>query len=102
MRKVINRRLYDTDTAESIGDWENCCDRGNFHYCSETLYRKRTGELFLHGEGHGLSPYGKTYGDGMRGWGEAIVPLAEDDARDWVEEHLDADAYESLFGPVEE
>lgn len=80
MRKVLNRKLYDTDTAEVIGDWESCCDRGNFHYYREVLHRKRTGELFLYGEGHGLSPYGKTYVDGMRGWGESIEPLSQDAA----------------------
>lgn len=102
MLKVINRKLYDTDTAKLVGEWENCSDRGNFNYCCETLYQKRTGELFLHGEGHGLSPYAETYADGMRGWGESIVPLTEDAARDWVERHLSAGAYIELFGDVEE
>ena len=31
-----------------------------------------------------------------------IIPLSEDEARDWVEEHMDVDDYIELFGECEE
>ena len=34
--------------------------------------------------------------------GEKIIPLSEDEARDWVEEHMDADDYIELFEECEE
>lgn len=33
---------------------------------------------------------------------EAITPLSYEDARKWVERHLNADEYEAEFGEVEE
>ena len=38
------------------------------------------------------------------GWtgGEKIIPMSEDNAKEWIEDNLDADDYESVFGEVEE
>lgn len=100
MKKIINGRKYDTTTATEIGSWDNGRYR-DFRYCAETLYRKRTGEFFIHGEGGPLSDY-CSYTGTMRGDGENIVPLTESDAREWVERHLTADEYEAIFGETEE
>lgn len=94
MRKIIDGRLYDTDTARSVGEWE----RGSgFGYTRETLYRKRTGEYFLHGEGGPQTQYAEWHGSLLCD-GERIVPLGFEKAREWAEEHLDADAYIAAFG----
>lgn len=100
MKKIINGKRYDTETAEEIGFWRTDRSVTDFSYCEETLYRKRTGEFFLYGEGGPSSPYSHAAYD-MMGSGEAIVPLTEDEAKTWVEQKLDADTYEALF-PVEE
>lgn len=100
MKKIINGKRYDTETAEQIGFWRTERSVTDFSYCEETLYRKRTGEFFLFGEGGPSSPYAHA-AYGMMGAGEAIVPLTEDEAKTWVEQKLDADTYEALF-PVEE
>lgn len=100
MKKIINGKRYDTETAEEIGFWRTERSVTDFSYCEETLYRKRTGEFFLYGEGGPSSPYAHAE-YGMMGAGEAIVPLTEDEAKTWVEQKLDADTYEALF-PVEE
>ncbi|MDO4797211.1 MAG: hypothetical protein Q4A01_04225 [Coriobacteriales bacterium] len=102
MKRIINGRKYDTETAQKAGEWENCVDSNNFHYCHETLYRKVKGEFFLHGEGHAMSRYRKCDADGTRYWGATILPLSEGEAREWAEEHLSGDSYEELFGEVEE
>ena len=47
MKKIINGKVYDTSTAERVGGWNNNCSTSDFGYCSEDLYRKRTGEFFL-------------------------------------------------------
>lgn len=100
MKKIINGKRYDTETAEEIGFWRTERSVTDFSYCEETLYRKRTGEFFLYGDGGPSSPYAHA-AYGMMGAGEAIVPLTEDEAKTWVEQKLDADTYEALF-PVEE
>ena len=39
---------------------------------------------------------------GYRGVEDAIEPLTYEEAREWAEEHLDADQYQSLFGLIDE
>ena len=83
-----------------VGTYGN--GNSGFGKCSETLYRKRTGEFFLYGEGGPMSKYGVAYGDNEWGYGEEIRPLTVDEAKAWAEKHLDADEYEEVFGEVEE
>lgn len=101
MKKIIDGKRYDTETAKEIGSDDYPGGRTDFHYWCETLYQKKTGEFFIYGEGHGMSRYAKRYPDGW-GWGEKIIPLSYDEAREWVENHLDAATYEEVFGPVAE
>jgi hypothetical protein len=35
-------------------------------------------------------------------YGEKIIPLSEDEAKEWVEENMDVDDYIELFGECEE
>ena len=101
MRKIINNRLYDTDTATLVGHWDKDLSVTDFGWYSEDLYRKRTGEYFIYGEGNAASPYRQRSYD-MWAAGEQIVPIGYDEAREWAEKHLDADEYEAEFGPVSE
>jgi hypothetical protein len=52
MKKIINGKMYNTETAEEIGSWENTPYKSNYIYFKEYLYRKRTGEFFLYGSGN--------------------------------------------------
>ena len=99
MKKIINNKVYDTSTAHEIG-YDGSGD--GFHRWHESLYQKRTGEYFLHGEGGPMTKYAVSLSDNSWTYGEKIIPLTPDAARKWVEEHLDADAYEALFGLPEE
>lgn len=101
MQRIINRKLYNTETAECVGSYSNMYDTGNFHYYNEKLYRKKNGEWFLYGEGHGLSKYAEVCGRERR-WGEAIIPYTEDEARDWIAEYCSVDTYIEYFGMPEE
>ena len=101
MKKIIDGKRYDTDTAKEMGS-DSFSNRRDFHYWMETLYRKNTGEFFLHGEGGPMSRYAVTTGQNEWSGGEKIIPLTLDAAKSWCEEHLDADAYEEIFGAVTE
>lgn len=100
MKKIIKGRSYDTDKAEELVSIDNGIG-GIDHEC-ETLYRKRTGEFFIHGEGGAHTRYAKPTDDGRWSGGELIQPLTYDQAQQWAENHLDGDAYESIFGAVED
>lgn len=101
MKRVINGKLYNTDTAVDLAVYEaNATD--SLNYYSERLYRKRTGEYFIHGEGGARTRYAASDGDGWSRGGEAIFPLSVDEARAWAEEHLPGDEFERIFGAVSE
>lgn len=100
MRKIINGRMYDTETAQFLAEWE--AHKHNFNWVRERLYRKKTGEYFLHGEGGPASCWGQQVDNNSYTGGEDIVPMSEANARAWAEKHLDADTYIQIFGPVEE
>lgn len=101
MRKIIANKSYDTDTAALVGTWDNR-EYGNFDYVAESLYRKRTGEYFLHGEGGPRSRYAESHGNNSWGAGEAITPLSIESASEWAREHLDSVIYEREFGETSE
>lgn len=96
MKKIINNKLYNTESAKLVGEFQSTFAVNDFHYYEEELYLKKTGEFFLYGHGNGLSPYAKRYIDGM-GQGEKIIPLTDQQARKWAEENMDPDDYMELF-----
>lgn len=102
MRKIINGKKYDTETAEQLASYWNELSTSDFRHMTERLFRKKTGEYFLYGEGGPLSKYAtRCGGSGFTG-GEDIVPLPEQEAKEWAEKHLGCDEYEAIFGEVEE
>lgn len=100
MKKVINGRLYDTDKARRIGYDDGGTD--SMTVWSETLYQKRTGEYFIHGEGGAMTKYAASTEYGNWRSGQKIIPLTAATAREWAEEHLTADAYANIFGLPDE
>lgn len=87
MVKIINGRKYNTETARFVG---GCSEKDNDElYPSKfELYRKRTGEYFLH----------STFGY----YNESITPLDNGDALYWAQKNLDVKTYEAEFGELVE
>lgn len=48
-----------------------------------------------------MSNYAESYGNERYG-GEKIIPLSENEAKEWAERNLDVEEYEAIFGEVEE
>ena len=93
--------MYNTETAKEVGYWNNGCTRNDFNWCLETLYKKKTGEFFIYGEGGALSKYSEAIGNTLIG-GESIVPISYKEAQKWAEKNLYGEDYEKIFGEVEE
>lgn len=102
MKKVIKNKLYDTEKAKRLGEYEPNPYHSDFRWFCETLYQKRTGEFFLHGEGNAASRYSKSCGQNEWCGDERIVPLTYEEAQSWAEKHLDGDDYIKIFGEPEE
>lgn len=101
MKKVINGKKYNTETAKEMA----CVSYGakrDFQFWEEILYQKKTGEFFLYGIGGPMSKYAVLSGQNQWTGSEKITMLTLDDAKKWAEKYLDGDEYEKIFGIIEE
>ena len=96
MIKIVDRKRYNTETAEHIANWCNGYNRGDFHFCEEDLYRTKKGVYFIFGEGGALSEYSKSCGNGSCGSVDIHV-ITEDAAFGWLEKTGNVKAIESEF-----
>ncbi|MTI67130.1 MAG: hypothetical protein FH753_11115 [Firmicutes bacterium] len=97
MKKVINRKVYNTETAELIAEYWNGLGVSDFRYLSEDLYRTKKGAYFLHGSGGPMTKYSESSGNST--WGiETIIPLTDQEAYEWLEEHDESEVIEKYFG----
>lgn len=85
IKRVIDGKVYDTETAEQI------CDCGSHGYSSRDfkwhdtyLYRTKNGAFFLAGEGGPMTMWAQQSGNGV-GYGEGIRALSEAEAREYAE-----------------
>lgn len=102
MKKIIHGRVYDTGTAMLIAraDHDNIKDAYGVT-CKQALYRKKTGELFVHLEsGTSLTLHSVLQSDYRQGRG--IYPLTYEQAKKWAEDELSADTWEHIFGEPDE
>lgn len=100
MKKIINGKMYNTETATCVGTYSNGYHRGDFNYVEESLYLKKTGEFFFYGHGGANSKYTEQTGTSTWSGGEVIKPFTHNEAREWAEKMLDGDEYEAVFGKI--
>jgi hypothetical protein len=101
MKKIINGKKYDTETANKIAEYWNGYSKNDFRYTKEILYHKKNGEFFLYAEGGGMSNYAVT-DNGSSSFGIKIITLTINEAKEWAEQHMESDEYEDVFGEVAE
>lgn len=101
MKKIIDGKIYNTETATKIATYWNRLSVSDFNNMTEWLYRTSKGTWFLAGEGGALSPYSTSLEGGRcSGAGERISPLTDDEAREWLERHNEIDALETYFKEI--
>ena len=101
MKKIINGKKYDTETAVYICGYEYG-SMSDFSHIEEKLFRKKNGEFFLNGYGGPMTKYRKSYSDNSWGGSEDIKPFTEEEAKDFIADYGNVETYEKLFGEVEE
>jgi len=102
MKKVIEGKLYNTETAKFLGSWNNGYYANDLPYCYEALYYTKSGAYFLFGTGGPMSKYSVTRGDNSWSGSDQINAMSPTAAREWAEEHLTADEYSEALGEPEE
>lgn len=86
MKKVIERKVYNTETATMVAEYWNGLGNNDFRSLSEDLYVTKNGQWFLHGSGGAMTKYSESNGNST--WGSSdIVLLSASDAYNWIESH---------------
>lgn len=99
MKKVINGRQYNTDTAKFIdGVYSGI---GSFEEYEADLYKKKTGEYFLYESGGPMSRMAVNANYNEVTGSENITPLTVSEVKKWLEDNNLAEAYEKLFSVTE-
>lgn len=101
MNKIIRGKKYSTETATYIGEHEDGLPDIESTYLKEVLYRKKTGEYFIHGVGGADTQYAQ-FKNGEPVAGETIEPISFEYAKTWAERYLSGDEFEAVFGEVSE
>jgi len=96
MKKVIDGKLYDTETAEEICGY-SFGNGGDFERVDETLYRTKKGIFFIAGSGGCQSKYARATEPGWVGGGGGIVTVAAAEALKFAEVHGEADTIAKFF-----
>jgi hypothetical protein len=96
MKKIMDRVIYDTEKAEQIAEYSSGHNPGDFEHFTETLYKTKKGNWFLHGEGGPSSPYTERVGSSTSG-SEEIQPMDEDEVIEWCERRQMIDVLEKHF-----
>jgi hypothetical protein len=85
MKRVVDGKKFDTDTADLIAEWDNGFYGSDFKRCRESLYRSKKGAWFVCGSGGPMSKYARPVGNMMTG-GDGLEPISELEARQWLEQ----------------
>lgn len=102
MKKVIDGKVYNTETAECIAAWDNGIYGNDFRQCEERLYVTKKGAYFVHGEGGAMSRWSRPCGGNGSCGGSGIEVLTQEQALAWCESRgVDADVISEHFA-VEE
>lgn len=98
MKKVIDGKAYNTETATQIANWDNGVYGSDFNACDETLYVTQKGNYFVAGAGGALTRWSRSCGNNGRQGGEGIEVLTKAQALEWCETHgVDADTITKHF-----
>lgn len=97
MRRCVNGKVYDTETAEWLASCDYTYEKGMGCYYQEVLYRRRNGTFFFHRLFYGVKPGGIRCEVALK---EEIVPISIHEAVWWGEDVLLTEDYERIFNTV--
>ena len=97
MKKAIDGKVYNTETAELIYSWDNGRGRNDFRSREKDLYRTKKGKYFIHHSGGAMTDMAVSVGDNSFGGSENIEPLTEQQVIKFLEGKNAVEVLEDLF-----
>jgi hypothetical protein len=101
MKRIIEGKLYNTETAEKLCELSCTYNRGDFGWHCTHLYRTRKSAFFLAGEGNARSMWAHHFSNGS-GSGDGIRVIDADEAKSIMEKEASIEDYAKVFGEPEE
>lgn len=95
MKKLIDGKMFNTETAEKIAFWSNGLSN-DAHEISETLYKTKKDNWFLRGYSGAFGPYGAKWGRNFSA-GSDLVSLTQEEAKAWLHSHNEIDLVLRFF-----
>ncbi|WP_036688679.1 hypothetical protein [Paucisalibacillus globulus] len=84
MKKVINKKVYDTEESTLIAEYSNGLSNSDFSHVYEDLYVTKKGQFFLHAQGGPLTIYSESNNNST--WGiETIILMDSLQVITWLE-----------------
>lgn len=103
MKRVIDGRVYNTETATEICELPCRHNPGDFGYHQTSLYLTKNGRYFLAGGGGPMSMWARALDGNSTGGGSGVRPLDKSEARDYAESaDLDDEELRSAGFEIEE
>lgn len=103
MKRIINGKTYNTETAQHICDLPSpTCDESNFNYNNTSLYRAKKGTYFIAGEGGYMSQWSRRE---ENSWvnGSGIRVITKKEAQELAEDsNIDPDDFVKAGFSLEE
>ena len=97
MKTVIDKKIYNTETATLIAEWDNGMCGSDARACEEALYRTEKGQYFICGSGGALTDYVVYYGSSSSG-STVMWLVSPEEAYDWCEKRdISADIIAANF-----
>jgi hypothetical protein len=96
MKRIVNRKIYDTEKAKLIAE-SNCSEpRNSFGFFEEYLYKTKNGNWFLMYYGGAATKYAV---ENSNAWSDStgIHPLTKNDVCDWLERNGHTEKLEEYF-----
>jgi hypothetical protein len=99
VKKIIDGKRYDTDTATHVVNLWNGHPRNDFKFEDSDLYLTKSGNWFLAGSGGPTSRWSETIGNAST-YGSGITPISPADVRAILESANRTDLVERYFSSV--
>ena len=99
MKKVIDGKMYNTETAEQLGEYWNGLGHSDFNRCYEVLFKTKKGNYFLYGEGGAASKYAK-YAGRYASEGSDVIECSPEEAMEWLSDNNFPSVVEKEFSDL--
>ncbi len=81
MKRVIDGRVYNTETATEVCELPCSYYPGDFNFHQTSLYLTKNGRYFLAGKGGPMTMWAERCGNSGTSGGSGVMPLDKSDAR---------------------